>query len=510
MNQIRNVAKQSLMGCMSNRAISRATGVSRPVVANYSCRVAESHITMDELESLSDIELNQRLGLAPESVQPDPRKQALQDWLLKFESQLGKKGRTRRFLHTEYLSAHPDGLQYSQFCLHVETMSLSRGLSGLLDHRPGEKTYTDFAGDKFHWLEPNGTEHIEEVFIGILGASQLLFGDLAFSQKVEDWISMHVVMVEYFGGVTAIIVSDCLKSGVTKTDGYEAIIQRDYQLLAEYYGCVILPARPHHPKDKPLVENAVQQVYRTAYAHLDGKIFPDRPAARQAFRAQIDALNQKPFTRHAGNRRSRFEELEKACLKPLPAEPFNLQRSSVQTVPSTGMIYVSEDKVSYSVPYRLFGKQVEVIITNQSVEVWHGHVRQASHVRQRYGVLHVIKDEHLAPDIKWYRNWDTEHFLSWARQAGPHIFSFCTVLVERAEVPEKAWRVMMGLMDTDRRFPGRLDMACRLARRDGDYRLAAIKLILKQEEDLKVKITEMDCPELPWHRNIRGPAEVAV
>jgi hypothetical protein len=35
MNQIRKVAKHSLMGCMSNRAISRATGVSRPVVARY-------------------------------------------------------------------------------------------------------------------------------------------------------------------------------------------------------------------------------------------------------------------------------------------------------------------------------------------------------------------------------------------------------------------------------------------------------------------------------------------
>lgn len=47
----------------------------------------------------------------------------------------------------------------------------------------------------------------------------------------------------------------------------------------------------------------------------------------------------------------------------------------------------------------------------------------------------------------------------------------------------------MGLMDAERRFPGRLDMACRIANRDDDYQLAGIKTILKSEEDLKVSFT---------------------
>jgi hypothetical protein len=69
---------------------------------------------------------------------------------------------------------------------------------------------------------------------------------------------------------------------------------------------------------------------------------------------------------------------------------------------------------------------------------------------------------------------------------------------------------MMGLMDTERRFPGRLDMSCRLAQRDDDYQLAGIKAILKNEEDLTISATEAEIPELPWHGNIRGSAEVTV
>jgi transposase len=510
MNQIRNVVKQCLTGCLSHRSISLATGVSRPVVGEYAKLAKSNQLTMEELERLSDAELNARLGLSPEATLSDPKREALLGWLLKSESQIGKKGRTRRFLHADYIAGNPDGYQYSQFCLHIQEMSQSRGLSGLLDHSPGEKCYTDFAGDKFHWLEPDGTEHVEEVFIGILGASQLTYADLALSQRVEDWLAQHVGMFAYFGGSTAITVCDCLKTGVTKTDGYEAVIQREYQLLAEHYGTVILPARPRHPKDKPLVENAVQQIYRTVYAPLDGKTFPDREAARAAVRSHLDALNLKAFSRHAGSRRSRFEELESSSLRPLPTEPFSHQRCSVQTVPNTGMVYIGQDKVSYSVPYRLVGKAVEVILSTDAVEVWHAHVRQACHIRQRHGALHVLKEEHLAPDIKWYRNWDDEHFLAWAKLAGPHVLSFCHGVIARAEVPEKGWRVMMGLMDTERRFPGRLDMSCRLAQRDEDYQLAGIKAILKNEEDLKVSATEAEIPELPWHGNIRGSAEVTV
>ena len=70
-------------------------------------------------------------------------------------------------------------------------------------------------------------------------------------------------MVEYFDGVTALIVPDNLKSGVTSPCYYEPIVHATYQDFATHYGTAILPARVRHPRDKAMVETAVQIVERT-------------------------------------------------------------------------------------------------------------------------------------------------------------------------------------------------------------------------------------------------------
>jgi hypothetical protein len=49
-----------------------------------------------------------------------------------------------------------------------------------------------------------------------------------------------------------------------------------FQRLLDHYGVISIPARPHHPKDKPLVEGAVNGVYRQIMARLAGQVFADR------------------------------------------------------------------------------------------------------------------------------------------------------------------------------------------------------------------------------------------
>ena len=61
----------------------------------------------------------------------------------------------------------------------------------------------------------------------------------------------------FFGGVTAQIVSDNLKAGVTKACFYDPAINRTYADMATHYGTALVPARPHKPKGKVKVEGAV-------------------------------------------------------------------------------------------------------------------------------------------------------------------------------------------------------------------------------------------------------------
>ena len=55
---------------------------------------------------------------------------------------------------------------------------------------------------------------------------------------------------EFIGGVPEIVVSDNLKSGVTKACRYEPSVNRTYEEMAAHYSVAVVPARPLKPRDK--------------------------------------------------------------------------------------------------------------------------------------------------------------------------------------------------------------------------------------------------------------------
>ena len=89
-----------------------------------------------------------------------------------------------------------------------------------------------------------------ELFVGVLGASNLTYAEAVPSQRLEDWIGAHVRMLEFFGGVPQQLVPDQLRSAVSTPSRYEPVIQRTYADLARHYGTAVVPARPGKPRDK--------------------------------------------------------------------------------------------------------------------------------------------------------------------------------------------------------------------------------------------------------------------
>jgi transposase len=57
-----------------------------------------------------------------------------------------------------------------------------------------------------------------------------------FTQRLVDWIGSHVRAFAFFDGVTAQIVSDNLRSGITKACFYEPAVNRTYAEMAIWEG----------------------------------------------------------------------------------------------------------------------------------------------------------------------------------------------------------------------------------------------------------------------------------
>jgi len=99
-----------------------------------------------------------------------------------------------------------------------------------------------------------------------------------------------------------------------------------------HYGIGVLPARPRKPRDKAKVEVGVQIAQRWIVAALRHRKFFSLRELNLAIRELLEKLNQRPFQKREGSRRSLFVEVDQPALRPLPAERFDLSVWSQATV----------------------------------------------------------------------------------------------------------------------------------------------------------------------------------
>lgn len=201
-------------------------------------------------------------------------------------------GATLQQLHTEYLAAHPDGMQRSQFCAPYRKWC--RSLKSYLrqTHLAGDKVFVDYAGPTIAVHDAASGQVLRaQVFVGVLGASNYTYAEAHWSQALPDWIAAHVRMLEFFGGVPNFIVCDNLKSAVTRAGLTEPLVNDSYQNFAAHYGTTIQPARAWHPKDKAKVEGHVLIVERWILFRLRRRVFTSLGELNDAIRELLVDLN---------------------------------------------------------------------------------------------------------------------------------------------------------------------------------------------------------------------------
>ena len=132
----------------------------------------------------------------------------------------------------------------------------------------------------------------------------------SWTQGLADWIGVHVHALAAIGGVPRQIVSDNLKSGITRACFFEPMVNRTYADMAAHYGTAIIPARPYKPRDKSKVEVGVQVVQRWILARLRNRRFFSLAELNDAIRKLVADLDDRPMRGWGTTRRALFERFD--------------------------------------------------------------------------------------------------------------------------------------------------------------------------------------------------------
>jgi len=503
MSKIRKIIRLHTQAGLSQRTISSAVGVSRPVVAYYLGLFRVSGLDWSGVERLTDSELEHRL--MPQQPRVDARYEALTALLPTMIQELGRVGVTRYLLWEEYRRDRSNGYSYPQFCFHLQAFKETSEISMHLEHTAGEKLFIDFAGNKPHLTDANsGGQREVELFVAVFPASALVYCEAVESQRIEDFIMGARHTLEYANGAPLVVVPDNLKSAVTQPDYYEPQINETFNDFAAHYGIAVIPARGKHPKDKALVEATVAFVYQRIMAPLRHRRFATLDDLNEAIAEKLEEFNDRPMQRLRISRRQRFRHIEAPVLKPLPPTPYRVRRFRQATVQVNYHTYLSEDKHFYSVPWTYRRKRVQVVYDEQSVEIYHNHERIAAHRRDRTPNGYSSHHEHMPPHHRFVAEWSPERFLSWARKFGPHTEGLIAAVLAERQVPEQGFRSCLGILKlADRYEPGRLEAACRRANAYAIVSYRGVRNILEKGLDRQAKL-ERPPTNIPDHENIRG------
>lgn len=224
--------------------------------------------------------------------------------------ELLKNGVSKKLLWTEYMEDcrlnNEDPLMYSQFCYHIQQDEQKRRATMHVSRKPAEQIEVDWAGDPARIIDPDTGEIIDAyVFVGVMTYSQYTYVEAFINEKQQAWITAHVHMYEYFGGVAKILVPDNCKTAVIHNGGwYNQQVNAVYHEMAEHYGTAIIPARVRRPKDKPNAESSVSSISTWIIAALRDEQFFSLAELNSAIRERLKDFNAKLFQKKEGSRLS--------------------------------------------------------------------------------------------------------------------------------------------------------------------------------------------------------------
>jgi len=487
--------------------ISSSTGVARNTVKKYLYRYVLSEKTIGQIEAMSDAEMS-RLFLIKERIEASNKRLSdLQPLLPSLAALLKKRGVTKYMVHEKYLQQCPDGYKSSSFIEKLNDF-MQMGKSSLkMTHKAGDKLFVDFTGQKLHLVDKlTGEINDVEVFVAILGCSQLTFVTAVHSQRKEDFIAGFLDSKFSKNWKVEYQIPDNLKSAVTRASKYEAELNENFAAFAEHYHTFGFPTRTYKPKDKALVEGAVKIIYTTIFSKIDQKVYHRLEDMNKDILFHLQIHNDAKLTGENYSRSQQFIEVEQQTLQPLNPYLFELMTTQLATVNKYGHVLLSADKRYYSVPFKLIGKRLKLKYTSAKIEVYDDNEVVAVHDRFfGKGLKYITTQDHLATHHKYLAEWNPQKFMTTASSIGVEVAKYIAKILSRELYPEQSYKSCSGVLNFAKRVGHtRLINACKRADSYGIYNYGIIDQILRSKADAIAFEDETPAIEMPDHENIRG------
>lgn len=135
---------------------------------------------------------------------------------------------------------------------------------------PGQQMQVD-------WVVFRRGKNSLSAFVATLGYSRASFVEFVTNEKLETLLDCHNKAFDYFGGITAEILYDNMKTVVTQRDAYgpnQHRLQPGFMDYARHYGFIPKLCRPYRAKTKGKVERFNRYLRESFFNPLASRLKP--------------------------------------------------------------------------------------------------------------------------------------------------------------------------------------------------------------------------------------------
>jgi transposase len=256
---------------------------------------------------------------------------------------------------------------------------------------PGHQLQIDFGTVRV----PVGDESIKvHLFVATLGYSRRIYVAMFLHERQSAWLQGLEGAFRHFGGTTREVLVDNARALVNEHDAQtrEVAFNDRFHAFCRYWGVIPRACAPYRARTKGKDERGVGYVKHNAIAG-------HRFASLEALQAHLvrwmrEVADVRVHGTTAEPPIARFERDERQALAPLAAKaPFLQVRELSRRVHTDACIELDTNR--YSVPWKLIGESVTVVVAERQVRVLYAGQEVACHAQAGGRRTSIIERSHL-------------------------------------------------------------------------------------------------------------------